>query len=232
MLMDKLRLRMLLLHEFRHQESDKALKAFLRSCGLQSFIILLLVGMVVLLGDLPLWLSLFMVFVPILYVFLLVKRLDQQIARMKLSYLLELPLFVNKLLLLLQSGIPLHAAFLRTASSYSDQDQHPLARQMNITLKQLQNHYPFAQVLEELSRRCAAQEITYFTTSLLMNYRRGGEELTASLRTLSRELWDRRKNAVKTLGEEASAKMVFPLMLIFIAVMLAVGAPAIMQLNG
>src|SRR5690606_23242081 len=113
----RLRLRLLFLHEYRHKESEEALQKFLRSCVIQSIIVFLLVGLLAALGELPLWLTVFMFLLPILYPLLLVKRLDQQIAKIKLSFLLELPLFVNKLLLLLQSGLTLHASFQRVAAS-------------------------------------------------------------------------------------------------------------------
>jgi len=41
-----------------------------------------------------------------------------------------------------------------------------------------------------------------------------------------------RKHAAKRLGEEASTKMLFPMMLMFIAVILIVATPAVLTLTG
>lgn len=70
-----------------------------------------------------------------------------------------------------------------------------------------------------------------FTTTLLLNHKRGGEELVLSLRELSVILWDKRKALARTLGEEASSKLVFPMVLIFFIVMVIVASPALMMMS-
>jgi tight adherence protein C len=64
-----------------------------------------------------------------------------------------------------------------------------------------------------------------------LNYRRGGVEFVYALRELSRIIWDKRLALTKTLGEEASAKLVFPMVFIFFIVMVIVAAPAILIMN-
>jgi len=70
-----------------------------------------------------------------------------------------------------------------------------------------------------------------FVNVILLNYRRGGEELVNALSTLSRNMWEARKNAAKTLGEEASSKLLFPMVLIFLVVLTVIAAPALMWMN-
>ena len=41
-----------------------------------------------------------------------------------------------------------------------------------------------------------------------------------------------RKNAAKRLGEEASTKLLFPMMLMFIAILLIVAMPAVLAMRG
>lgn len=52
-----------------------------------------------------------------------------------------------------------------------------------------------------------------------------------ALMDLSRSLWERRKAICKTLGEQASSKLVFPMVLLFMVVVILVGAPAFMMMN-
>lgn len=233
-MMNRLRMRMLFLHEYRREESEQALHGFLRRLVLQTAIVFALLVLLVAVGEFGVMASVGVVLLAGLFPLLRIKQLDGTIAMRKRLILLELPLFVNKLQLMLQAGLTLHGAFLRAAESGAgDHSQrHPFAVQLSIAAKQLGNATPLSQVLEQLSRRCAMQEMTFFTTALQMNAKRGGDELAAALGLLSRELWEKRKNAVRTLAEEASAKMLFPLMVIFLAVLVAAGAPAIMQLNG
>jgi len=231
-MLDKVRLKLLYLHEFREEAGEAALRRFRKACLLQTLLLLLAAAVLIITsGGIGIGSTIAVLATPLLWPVLLVRRLDARIAESKLQLLVELPVFVNKLLLYLQSGQTLHNALLRCADSYTDDDPHPLARQLALVKYQLRHSAPFAQAIEGLARRCALQEMTFFTSAILMNYRRGGDELVSALRLLSRDLWEKRKAAVKTLGEQASSKMVFPLVLIFAAIMAAVGAPAMMQMN-
>lgn len=235
---NRLRMRMLFLHEYRQEESEAALRAFVRKTAVQTGLVLVLLAMLAVVGEFGPAPSVAIVLLAGLYPLLKIRQLDQTINARKRLILLELPVFVNKLQLMLQAGLTLHAAFLRAAEAeMGDVDDggkrvHPFARQLFIAASQLRNASPLSQVLEQLSRRCSMQEVTFFATALQMNAKRGGDELAAALGLMSRELWEKRKNAVRTLAEEASAKMLFPLMVIFLAVLIAAGAPAILLLNG
>jgi tight adherence protein C len=230
-MLEKIRLKLLVLHDYQQETSDTAFRAFLRACLLQTGVMLFIALALVYIGELSIGMTIVVCLFPFLWPLLLVKQLDNRIAKMKLQFVLELPIFVNKLLLMLQAGQTLHSAMTRASEAYATDRLHPFARQMTIVHNQLLHASPFVQAVEGLARRCGTQEVTFFTSAILMNYKRGGDELVSALRSLSRDLWDKRRAAVKTLGEEASAKMIFPLMLIFLAIMIAVGAPAIMQLN-
>jgi tight adherence protein C len=101
----------------------------------------------------------------------------------------------------------------------------------SIRKNELLNNYSFAQAFQDFSRRCGLREVSVFATAVVLNDRRGGEEFAASLKEQSKELWDRRKALVRTLGEEASAKLAFPMVLVFLVVMVIVAAPAILIMN-
>jgi len=238
----RLRMRMLFLHEFRQEDSEAALRAFVRGTAEQTGVAVLLMALAGFIGGFGLAGTAAAMLGAGLLPVARIRRLEQAIRARKRQMLLELPVFVNRLQLMLQAGLTLHAAFLRAAEAackdgtkadgLPDPDSRPFARQLSIAVSQLHNAMPLAQVLEQLARRCGVQEVTFFATALQMNARRGGDELAASLGQLSRELWEKRKQTVRALAEEASAKMLFPLMLIFLAVLTAAGAPAILLING
>ncbi|WP_409346948.1 type II secretion system F family protein [Paenibacillus sp. MBLB4367] len=108
---------------------------------------------------------------------------------------------------------------------------HPLHKELRQLANELNNNRSFPQAMEDLSRRVAVQEVSMFSSAMLLNIRRGGDELIYALRDLSRALWDRRLSTAKTLGEEASSKMVFPMVVIFGVVVIVVAAPAILFMN-
>ena len=55
--------------------------------------------------------------------------------------------------------------------------------------------------------------------------------MTRALKEIGEEQWNNRKNAAKQFAEEASTKMLFPMMLMLLAVILLTIAPAVMSMN-
>jgi tight adherence protein C len=139
---------------------------------------------------------------------------------------MELPEFLNKLILLVNAGETVQKALLRCVKQKNDED-NALYKQLRVVAAELENGYSFHQSIEEFSKRCGVQEATIFSTTLLLNYNKGGQEFVMSLREISRDLWEKRKNTTKTLGEQASSKMLFPMMFIFLVIMVIVGYPAL-----
>lgn len=159
------------------------------------------------------------------------RALDKLLQERKTRIVLELPVFVNKLMLLINAGETLQRATIRCAEQYTLNSDHPLARLLQAAAAQLNNHYPLPHVFDEFSRRCGVHEAAMLASALMMNYRRGGPDFASALRQLSVQLWHKRKAEIRTLGEEASARLVFPLVIIFFLLMVVVAAPAIMAVR-
>lgn len=171
-----------------------------------------------------------LVFIGLMFAFfipaLMLNQLSKNEKERKHKILLELPEFVNKIILLVNAGETVQQAFIRCVE-LNDNFDSPLYKELRETVNRLTSNEPFPHVLNELSKQCAIQEVAIFTTTVLLNYRKGGQDLILSLRELSHDLWEKRKNISRTKGEEASSKLVFPLVIIFVAVMIIVGYPAI-----
>jgi tight adherence protein C len=120
---------------------------------------------------------------------------------------------------------------LQLAAERPGKRDHPLYVEFRGLLTMLNNRTPFPQAIEWFARRCAVHEVSLFANALLLNYKRGGDELAGTLRTLNAQLWHTRKTALLTLGEEASSKLVFPMAVLFLTVMVIVAAPAFFYLN-
>ncbi len=158
-----------------------------------------------------------------------VKQLNQQLMMRKRKIQLELPKVINQFLLFVGAGESIQGAIIRCAEK--GMSSNPLIAELKRTAWLLQNNQSFQQAMEQLNRNCSVHEVSIFVNTLLMNYKRGGEQLTAALRMLSNQLWNERKALAKTIGEEASAKLVFPMIMTFFAVLLVIGAPAVLFLN-
>lgn len=164
--------------------------------------------------------------ITVMVPYVMISQLATQEKERKDLILLELPEVVNKMILLINAGETVQRALLRCVTTTKDPNS-PLIMELTDAVNKMVSNEPFHQVLNDLSKKCGIQEISLFTTTILLNYRKGGSDLIIALRELSHELWEKRKAISRTKGEEASSKLVFPLVLIFIAVMIIVGYPAI-----
>lgn len=178
----------------------------------------------------------------VLLPFFLLRQLDSRIRAKKRQILIELPELLSKLILLVNAGDTVQQAIARcvahpaapgdSAKDAADEAAiHPLDRELAVLARDMGNGLSFSIALEHFSKRCGVQEVTLFTNTVLLNYRRGGDDFVTSLRELNRVLWDKRKALAKTLGEEASSKLVFPMVLIFVVVMVVVATPAILLMS-
>jgi tight adherence protein C len=156
----------------------------------------------------------------------MINQLNSRERDRKNQILMELPEVVNKIILLVNAGETVQQAIVRCVELKQDSTS-PLYVELKVAVNKLTSNEPFPNVLNEFSKKCSIQEVSIFTTTVLLNYRKGGQDLILSLRELSHNLWEKRKNVSKTKGEEASSKLVFPLILIFVAVMIIVGYPAL-----
>ncbi|MFZ5597777.1 MAG: type II secretion system F family protein [Bacillota bacterium] len=152
--------------------------------------------------------------------------LERKIEDKKRDMLIDLPVFINNLTLLLNAGLPFFSAFQESSAGHG-----PLYRELGTTLSEIKGGKSMSQAYEDLSQRCRVPEITRFVSAVLQNLNRGNSDMVYVLRSLSRECWQRRKDIAKKKGEEASSKLVFPMVMIFVAVSIIVLAPALMVMG-
>lgn len=162
--------------------------------------------------------------------FALYKDLNTKMQRRDQDILMELPELLNRIVLLVGAGETVQRAIVHCVASQGERD-HPLYNELRKTVGDWNNGYSFQQSFEQFSRRCGVQEVTIFTTTVLLNFRRGGGDFVLALRDLSHVLWEKRKAVSRAKGEQASSKLVFPMVLIFFSIVVMIGAPAFMMMN-
>jgi len=90
---------------------------------------------------------------------------------------------------------------------------------------------PAARAYEDMAFRCKVPEVTRFVSAVLQNLNRGNRDMVYVLRTLAQEAWDKRKDLARKQGEEASTKLVFPMVMVFVAIAIIVLAPAMQSMG-
>jgi tight adherence protein C len=162
-----------------------------------------------------------------------IRALDRLLELRKRTILLELPNLMNRIAMLVDAGESVQQAIVRCADSTGHRGEDSvLQRELIHSMRQFrQGGETFASAMEGLARRCSVQEVTHFTTIVLLHYRRGGGDFVHTLRGAMRELWEKRKQVVRTIGEEASSKLIFPMMGIFLLIMIITAYPAIRMMG-
>lgn len=161
----------------------------------------------------------------------MVRDLDVKIRKKQQQMIMELPEILSTIVLLVNAGETVNRAWIRCVEARPHKAQTPLYKELAQAVHELQMNVSFVKVMEDFSKRCALHEVSLFTSTLLLNYKRGGSDFVVALHALSLELWQRRKSVSRTLGEEASSKLVFPMVLIFVVVMVIVAAPALLMMK-
>lgn len=161
----------------------------------------------------------------------LINDLHRKVVRLEREVLLELPELLNQLILLVGAGSTVQQAIKHCLERRKGEQSHPLYRELLQMQREWESGDSFQHAMEGFSKRCGIQEVSVFTTAVLLNFRRGGNDFVLALRDLSHSLWEKRKAVSKTLGEQASSKLVFPMVLLFVVVIILVGAPAFMIMD-
>jgi tight adherence protein C len=153
------------------------------------------------------------------------KELYGKVNNRRQEIVMELPELLSKLLLMVNAGENVMRALTRIVEQKKE-SQNPLYVELIASIEMMKRGESLSHALEEMGRRCAVPEVKLFATTLLINARRGGDAFVPALRELTRQMWDKRKAIARTLGEQASSRLAFPLTLVFLLIMVLVGAPA------
>lgn len=191
----------------------------------------LLIGSFLLLayGETDMALLIFVVFISIVLFLLPDFELNKALEKRHLQLRLDFPDFINKLILLINAGMTINRAWERVASA--SHKETPLYEEVTRASLEVKGGKSEGEVYEEFARRCRIPEISRFITVILQNLRKGNAEMVAVLRVQASECWEMRKHTAKRLGEEASTKLLLPLMLMFLAILIIVGTPALLALS-
>ncbi|REK75669.1 type II secretion system F family protein [Paenibacillus paeoniae] len=154
----------------------------------------------------------------------------KKLERRKKAIITGLPDRMSKLMLLVSAGETVQRAFVRCLEG-RDGSNYPLDKEWGAAVTAMNNGQSFNIVLERFNRSCAVQEASLFTTVMLLNYRKGGEHFVLAVRELSYSLWEKRKGLARISGEEASSKLVFPLVGVMFIMMIIVAAPAVLVMS-
>lgn len=147
----------------------------------------------------------------------------------------DYPDILSKFTLLLSAGLTLKTAWKKIVDNYESEKESCGKRkayeEMCITYKEMNSGIAEAECYERFGKRCGLVNYMKFGALLSQNLRKGSEGLSHMLAMESMQAFEIRKSDAKSLGEEASAKLLLPMFAMLAVVMLVVIVPAFLSIQ-
>lgn len=156
------------------------------------------------------------------------RTLPDKIARRQDRMLSEFSEVVSKLALLVNAGMILHEAWEKVSAS-GDSD---LYQEMQRSVIEMKNGVPETDAIYTFGQRCIMPEIKKFSSTLIQGITKGPAELSAMLTQQSKEVWETKQQMMRRKGERANSQLLFPMILVFIGILIMVLVPIFSGISG
>ena len=159
------------------------------------------------------------------------KRQAEKLRQRKLQR--EYPQLVEQLALLIGSGMTIRRAWERILwmeermQKVRGSQTHLFQAEMQITYQEMQKGCGEKEAYERFGQRIGMPEYRRLSSLLARNLEKGTRNLCDLLSAESQEAWENRKFQAKKLGEEAGMKLLFPMLLLFVLILIILLYPAI-----
>jgi len=160
-------------------------------------------------------------------------RIKKMEADAKDEIIMELPDFINKLVLLLNAGLVFTSAFNKILLNYRSGNKEVKSyfyRQLlQIDRSVRETNSPLLHGLKEFAGRSGVRELSRAINIISDNVDKGAE-LASKLQGESELLWLTKKKLTEERGRLAETKLTFPLVILLLALIMITVAPALMEM--
>lgn len=134
---------------------------------------------------------------------------------------------ISKLALMTNAGMILREAWELVA--YGGETE--VYVEMQRSIDNMKNGMSEVDAYHDFGRRCMVPEIKKFCSTVIQGVTKGNSELAIMLQDQNKEIWDAKKQIVKRKGEKAATKLLFPMMVMFVGIMLMIIVPIFSNLG-
>ncbi len=160
-----------------------------------------------------------------------VSRLKEKEKKRNTVLTKEYPYFVDSLWLYIQSGMTIKRAlgqYVDRATPKNSEDY--LIKELQYTLNQIATGQSEYEAYDELGSRLGLPVYGSLMRHISQNLKMGTKDLKGLMETEVSMALDSRRETAKSLGEQASTKLIFPMIVLLMVVMIIIIAPAMMGL--
>ncbi|MDD4112887.1 MAG: hypothetical protein PHC56_07640, partial [Herbinix sp.] len=160
------------------------------------------------------------------------KVLDDNMKTRKNQILLDYPDIINKFNLLVNAGMTIRQAWSKISEDYNHSNRYQKGQkryayeEMQLTLHQLKLGLPEVNAYEQFGQKIGLMPYMKFSSMLVQNLKKGNKNMVELLKLEAMEAFQERKETTKRLGEEASTKLLGPMMIMLLIVLIIILIPA------
>ncbi|NCB41524.1 MAG: hypothetical protein EOM59_02780 [Clostridia bacterium] len=177
----------------------------------------------------PFFLILFCLFSLVLVYFFRYDWISKDAKRRKGAIEEEIPNLALQLILLLDAGLIVSAAFQEILFQNKD-NRHPLYHILaKLSFQSSQSNESFVRAFYAFSQRSGNRNLIRFTT-LVADHEIRGSELSVKLQKERDILWESRLQLAKARAKQAETKLCLPLMLLLLVLVIISVSPALLEL--
>lgn len=159
------------------------------------------------------------------------KKEEERIRQLERDY----PQIINKFTLYLGAGMPVRKAWFKLAEEYEQNGikngKQEVYEEMVYVLHELQSGASEAECYERFGERCGLPVYRKFGTLLSQNLKKGTKGLADLLKQEAVNSFEERKSLARKMGEEAGAKLLLPMFMMFGMVLTIIVIPAFLSMQ-
>lgn len=150
---------------------------------------------------------------------------------------MDYPEILGKLILMMGAGMNAAMAWRRIAETYRKRREEkniplrPAYEEMLTAVYEMQEGIGEIQAYKNFGERCQIAEYRKLAAILVQNVKKGNVQIQRILEEEKTEAYEKHKARIKTAGEEAGTKLLFPMLLMLLVVLVIIMVPAGMSMN-
>ena len=173
------------------------------------------------------------------------KALEDKLKRRNDQMMADFTEIVSKLSLLYEAGLSIHSAFeriVRDQEAKEDKYNSGLKKnkkdtryaytEMKLALEKIDSGMSESEAYAQFGKRCALYPYIKLGNLLEQNLNKGTKGMKLLLKQEVEESFETRKRLARKKGEQASTKMLLPMVLMLIVVIAIIAIPALMSMRG
>lgn len=166
--------------------------------------------------------------IVLVLVYAMYDELNDQAKKRREAIERQFPNVVSKLALLVTSGMIMDKAWKETAYS----QEFVLYKEMQATSLELDNLVSPEAAYGAFIDRCNTKETAKLASAIMQNLSKGNAEIGVLLKDIAKEAWSERRHTAKRDAEKANSKLMIPTMLLFVAILVILMVPVVMNFSG